>query len=98
MGGMAEMEVSPQEKIANPQGRKVFAVERHRPAENVVYFRALCGVQSSPLVITANRAIVSGSLQWQAPVQTLFFRFAFLLSCVLKLDDQTFVHLISQPT
>ena len=25
---MAEMEVSPQEKVANPQGMKVFAVER----------------------------------------------------------------------
>ena len=26
---MAEMEVSPQDEMANPQGMKVFAVERH---------------------------------------------------------------------
>ena len=26
---MAEMEVTPQEQMANPQGMKVFAVERH---------------------------------------------------------------------
>ena len=47
---MAEMEVSPQEAMANPQGMKVFAVERHGLPEDFVFFPALCGVQWSPLV------------------------------------------------
>ena len=47
---MAEMEVSPQEKMANPQEMKVFAVERPGFPEDFVSFPALCGVQSSPLV------------------------------------------------
>ena len=46
---VAEKEVSPQEEMANPLGMKVFAVERHGLPEDVVSFRALCGVQSSPL-------------------------------------------------
>ena len=33
---MAEMEVSPQEEMANPQGMKVFAVERTWLPENFV--------------------------------------------------------------
>ena len=45
---MAEMGVSPQEKMANPQGMKVFAVERPGLLEDFVSFPALCGVQSSP--------------------------------------------------
>ena len=40
---MAEMEVNPQEKMANPQGIKVFAVERPGLPEDFVYFPALCG-------------------------------------------------------
>ena len=47
---MAEMEVSPQEEMANPQGMKVFAVERPGLSEDFVYFPTLCGVQSSSLV------------------------------------------------
>ena len=47
---MAEMEGSPQEEMANPQGMKVFAVERSGLPEDFVSFPALCGVQSSPLV------------------------------------------------
>ena len=62
---MAEMEVSPQEEMANPQGMKVFAVERHELPENFVSFPALCGVQSSPLVFVPNRSIIWGPLlQW----------------------------------
>ena len=61
---MAEMEVSPQEEMANPQCMKVFAVEKHRLPKDFVYFRALCGVQSSPLVFAPNRSIVWGPLQW----------------------------------
>ena len=61
---MAEMEVSPQEEMANPQGMKVFAVERSGLPEDFVSFPALCGVQSSPLVFVLNRPIVWGPLQW----------------------------------
>ena len=43
--GMAEMEVSPQEEMANPQDMTVFAIERHRLSEDFVSFRALCVVQ-----------------------------------------------------
>ena len=40
---MAEMEVSPQEEMANSQGMKVFAVEGPGLPEDFVYFPALCG-------------------------------------------------------
>ena len=61
---MTEMEVSPQEEMTNPQGMKVFAVERHGLPEDFVYVPALmCRVQSSPLVFVANRPIVWGPLQ-----------------------------------
>ena len=61
---MAEIEVSPQEEMAKPQGKKVFAVERPRLPEDFVSFPALCGVQSSPLVFVPNLPIVWGPLQW----------------------------------
>ena len=60
---MAEMEVSPQEEMANPQGVKVFAVERPGLPEDFVSFPAPCGVQSSPLVFAANLPIVCSPLQ-----------------------------------
>ena len=47
---LAKMEVSPQKEMAIPQGMKVFAVERPGFPYDFVYFPALCGVQSSPLV------------------------------------------------
>ena len=50
VAAMAEMEVSPPEEMAKPQGMEVFAVERLGLPEDVVSFSALCGVQSSPLV------------------------------------------------
>ena len=59
---MAETEVSPQEEVANPQGMKVFAVERPGLPEDFVYFPALCGVQLSPLVSAPNLPIVWGPL------------------------------------
>ena len=71
------MEISPQEEMANPRGMKVFTVERHGLPEEFVSFRAICGVQSSPLVFAPNLAIVWGPPQLQAPGETLCFRFAF---------------------
>ena len=59
---MAEMEVNLQEEMGNPQGMKVFAVERHGLPEDFVPVPALCGVHSSPLVFVPNRAIVRGPL------------------------------------
>ena len=61
---IAEMEVSSQEEMANPQGMEVFAIERPGLPEDFVSFPALCGVQSSPLVFAPNLPIVWGSLQW----------------------------------
>ena len=61
---MAEMEVIPQEEMANPQGIKVFAVERPGLPEDLVSFPALCEVQSSPLVFPPNLPFVLGPLQW----------------------------------
>ena len=75
---MAEVEVRPQEEMANPQGMKVFAVERPGFPEDFVYFPTLCGVQSSPLVFAPNLPFVRGPLpQWFAPGETLCLRFAF---------------------
>ena len=51
---MAEIEVRPQEEMADPQGIQVFAVERSGLPEDFVYFPTLCGVQSSPLVFPPN--------------------------------------------
>ena len=61
---MTEMEVIPQEEMANPEGMKVLAVERPGLHEDFVSFPALCGVQSSPLVFAPNLSIVWGPLQW----------------------------------
>ena len=98
MTGMAEMEVSPQEDMTNPQDIKVFTVERHRLPEDFVSFCALRGVQSSSLVFAPNRAIVWGPLQWQAPVETLCFRFAFSRAECSILDDQTLGYCVFHPT
>ena len=63
VAAMAEMEVSTQGEMANPQGMKVFAVERHGLPEDFMYFPDLCGVQSSSLVFAPNLPIVWGPLQ-----------------------------------
>ena len=62
MTGMAEMEVSPQEKMANPQSMKMFAVERHGIPEDFTYFRALCAdsadcLGSAPVVGTGRDSV-----------------------------------------
>ena len=41
VAAMAEMKVSPQEKMANPQGTKVFTVERRGLSVDFVPFPAL---------------------------------------------------------
>ena len=64
VAAMAEMEVSPQEEMANPQRMTAFAVERPGLPEDFLYFPALCGVQSSPLVFAPNLPFVRGPLQW----------------------------------
>ena len=61
---MAEVEVSPQEEMVNPQGMKVFVVERPGLPGDFVTLPALCGVQSSPLVFAPNLPIVWDPLQW----------------------------------
>ena len=64
VAAMSEMEVSPQEEMANSQGMKVLAVERPGLPEDFVSYPALCGVQSSsPLVFAPNLPIVWGPLQ-----------------------------------
>ena len=60
---MAEMEISPQEEMANPHEMTLFAVKRPGLPEDFVSFPALCGVQSSPLVFAPNLPIVWGPLQ-----------------------------------
>ena len=60
---MAEMEVSPQEERANPQGIKVFTVDRPGLPEDFVSFPALCGVQLSPLVFAPNLPFVRSPLR-----------------------------------
>ena len=63
----SEVEVRPRGEMANPYGMKVFAVERHRLPEDIMYFYALCGVQSPPLVFAPSRAFGCGQLQGQVP-------------------------------
>ena len=41
----AEVEINSQEEMANPQGTKLFDVERHGLPEDFVYCPAMCGVQ-----------------------------------------------------
>ena len=64
VAAMAEVEVSPEKEMGNPQGMKVFAAERPGLPKDCVYFPALCGVQSSPLVFAPNLPIFWGPLQW----------------------------------
>ena len=54
----------PKEEVTNPQGMKVFAVERPGLPEDFLSFPALCGVQSSPPVFAPNLPFVRGPLQW----------------------------------
>ena len=74
---MAEMEVIRQVEMANPQRMNMFAVERPGLPEDFVYFPALCGVQSSPLVICSESSVCWGSATVVGTGETLCLRFAF---------------------
>ena len=50
VAAMVEMEVSPQEEMANPQGMKVFAVEIPGLPEDFVYFPVKCNRRHSYLL------------------------------------------------
>ena len=63
VAAMAEMEVSPQEEMAKPPGMKVFGVERPGLPEDFMYYPALFGVQSSPLVFAPILPIVWGTVE-----------------------------------
>ena len=95
---MAEMEVIPHEEMANPQGTKVFAVERPGLPGDFVYFRALCGVQSSPLVICSESAVCSGSATVVDTGGDTVLEVRVLLSLVLKLLERTLVNCTYQLT
>ena len=86
--------------MANLQGMEVFAVERHRLSEDFVSFRALCGVQSSPLVFAPNQPFVWGSLHTVVvgTGRDSLLQVYVFLSLGLKLHDQTLVHCINQLT
>ena len=75
---MSEREVSPQEKMDNPQGMKVFAVDRPGLPEDFLSLPALCGVQSSPLVFVPNRPVVWGPLKWWAQIDSVLQAYVLL--------------------
>ena len=87
---MAEMEVILQEEMATmPQGMKVFAVERPGLPGDFVSFPALCGVQSSPLVICSESAVCSESATVVVTGGDIVLEVRVLLSWVLKLLERT---------
>ena len=69
---MAKEEVCPQDEITDPPGMAVFPIDIFGFDEGLVYFRTLCGVQSSLVRFAPNRAIDWGPLQWQASLETAF--------------------------
>ena len=95
---MAEMEVSPQEEMVNPQGMKEFAGERPGLPEDFVSFPALCGVQSSPPVLL--RIYRSFGVRYTV-VDTggdTVLEVRVLLTRVLKLLERTLVNRAYQLT
>ena len=60
---MAQNEVYPRDEIADPPGTAVLPIEIHDFAEIFVFFRTLCGVQSSLVRFAPIRAIAWGSPQ-----------------------------------
>ena len=66
-----EEEVCPRDEIADPPGMAVLPIDIYGFDEGLVYFRTLCGVQSSLVRFAPNQAIDWGPLQWQAWLETL---------------------------
>ena len=86
---MAEMEVSPQEEIANPQGMKVFAVERPGLPEDFVSF---------PARICSKSAVCSGPATVVGTGGDTVLEVRVLLSWVPKLLERTLVNRAYQLT
>ena len=74
---MAKKEVYPRDEIAGPPGMDVLPTDIYGFDEDLVSFRALCGVQSSLVRFAPNRAIAWGPPQPQASLETLFLSPAF---------------------
>ena len=74
---MAKNEVCPRDEIVDSSCTAVLPIDIHGFAEGLVYFRTLCGVQSSLVRFAPNRAIAWGPPQWQTPLDTLCFSPAF---------------------
>ena len=67
---MAKKEVCPRDEIADPPGMDVLLIDTYGFGEGLVYFRTLCGVQSSLVRFAPNRAIAWGPPQPLAWLET----------------------------
>ena len=97
---MAEKAVSPQEGwLTLAQDIKVFAVERHGFPEDFVPFHSL-SVWSAIVAtrICAESCDCLRSATVAGTGRDSMFQVCVLRSCMLKLDDQTFLQRVSQPT
>ena len=74
---MVKEEVCPRDEIADPPGMAVLLIGIYGFDEGLVSFRTLCGVQSSLVRFSPNRAIAWGPLQSQASSETLYLSHAF---------------------
>ena len=67
---MAKKEVCPRDELADPPGMAVLPNDTYGFGEGLVSFRTLCGVQSSLVRFTPNRAIAWGPPQPLAWLET----------------------------
>ena len=67
---MAKKEVCPRAEIVDPSGMAVLPIDTFVFGEGLVYFRTLCGVQSSLVRFAPNRAIAWGPPQPLAWLET----------------------------
>ena len=72
---MAKKEVCPRDEIADP-GTAVFPIDMHGFAEGLVSFRTLCGLIVAGEICSESSDRL-GLLQWQTPLDTLYFSPAF---------------------
>ena len=91
------MEVSPQNEMDNPQDFKMFTVERHGLPEHFVSF-VLCVERNRCHSYLRLSCDYLGYATVAGTGRDSVFQVCVFLSWVLKLDDQTLVHFISQPT